>query len=121
MILVGIAIPKMKDNAIKNKCREIQNVMMSFEKAQIAHLQETGTLATATSDFINMASQSNCFTYHMVGGGSVPATLIAEVAPGVKIGKYGPGSGHASTTVMLSGIIIRSRGAFAMRHLPAFK
>ena len=121
MILIGIAIPKIKDNAVKNRCEEIQNVMLSFENAQIAYLSKTGTLDTSVTDLACSFPQSNYFTYHIVGGGAVPVILFADVAPGVKIGHYGSGTGHASTTIMLSGTVIRSRGIFAMRHLPAFK
>ena len=121
LILVGIAIPKMRDNAVKKKCEEIPKVLMSFENAQVTHLAESGTLATELSDLPCSIPQSKWFTYHMTGGGKSPAKMMADVAPGVKLGHYKPGSGHASTTITISGTITRSRGTFAQRHLPTFK
>ena len=121
LILVGIAIPKMRDNAVREKCKEIPQVLMSFENAQLTHLAETGTLAAKLSDLACSIPESKWFSYHMIGGGNQPATMIADVGPGVKLGRYKPGTGHASTTITIKGVITRSRGKFAQRHLPTFK
>jgi Tfp pilus assembly protein PilE len=121
LILVCIAIPKVQDNSVKKKCEEIPQVLMTFEHAQITHLAETGTLATKLSDLPCSIPHSKWFTYQMQGGDKAPATMIATVAPGVKLGRYKPGFGHASTTITISGTVTRSRGEFAQRHLPTFK
>jgi len=121
-VLAALAIPKFTDASTKAKISEIPTVMGSWDHAMLAHIAETGTIATTTADLVfDAPTTSKWFAYAHTGGGAAAGVYTATVSPGKIVGPYNDATAGATSTIAdATSNPVHALGGFDGKYLANF-